>query len=198
MSKLQNIKAVKEMMAGTHKTQTRKTFAMGSTKKEIADDDIEERFEDGSPKVWIETNANGYKTRVTQHQGFKSREPANSILKTVQDVLKVPDECPECGTEMRNHEQALNFKFYHKRGKCFSCVLTEERQIKDKGPDAWKAYQDKIMLSNAEGWFKDADKEVEILKTQGETGTVDTTEFVKRMEKDYEKMKEAIRSRFSG
>ena len=46
MSKLQNIKAVKEMIAGTHKTQTRKTFAMGSTKKELSEEDIEERFED--------------------------------------------------------------------------------------------------------------------------------------------------------
>ena len=49
--------------------------------------------------------------------------------------------------------------------------------------------------------------EVEVLKNQvketiwgnadGETGTVDTTEFVKKMEKDYEKLKEEIRSKFS-
>ena len=64
------------------------------------------------------------------------------------------------------------------------------------------------MLGNAEGWFKDADREVEILKTQvketvwgnadGETGTVDTTEFVKKMEKDYEELKKEIRERYSG
>jgi len=64
------------------------------------------------------------------------------------------------------------------------------------------------MKSNAESWFKDADKEVDILKTQmketvwgnadGETGEVDTTEFVNKMEKDYEKLKEDIRSKFSG
>tara|TARA_A100001201_G_scaffold100682_1_gene86525 strand:- start:1056 stop:1682 length:627 start_codon:yes stop_codon:yes gene_type:complete len=208
MSKLQNVRAVKEMLSGTHKTQTRKTFAMGVTKKEIAEDDIEERFEDGRPKVWIETDAKGFQTRVTQHEGFKSREPANSIRKQIQDVLSVPEKCPECGKDMREHEKALNFKFYFKRGKCFECVLKEERRIKDKGPDAWKAYQNKIMLGNAEGWFRDADKEVEILKTQvketvwgnadGETGTVDTTEFVKKMEKDYEELKKEIRERYSG
>ena len=35
----------------------------------------------------------------------------------------------------------LNFKFYHKRGKCFGCVLTEERKIKEKGEEAWKKYR---------------------------------------------------------
>ena len=208
MSKLQNIKAIKEMMAGTHKTQTRKTFAMGTTKKELSEEDIEERFEDGSPKVWIETDAKGFRTRVTQHDGFKSREPENSIREQIREALHVPEKCPECGTEMRNHEKRLNFKFYYSRGKCFGCVLKEERQIKAKGPEAWKEYENKIMLANAEGWFNDADKEVEILKTQvketvwgnaqGETGTVDTTEFVKKMEKDYEKLKKEIRAKFSG
>ena len=107
---------------------------------------------------------------------------------------------------MRDHEQALNFKFYFKRGKCFECVLTEERRIKDQGEDAWREYENKIMLDNAEGWFKDADREVEILKTQvketvwgnadGETGTVDTTAFIEKMEQDYETLKEEIRNKF--
>ena len=62
------------------------------------------------------------------------------------------------------------------------------------------------MLANAEGWFKDADKEVEVLKkqiketvwgnAQGETGTVDTTAFVAKMEKDYEELKDNIRQSF--
>ena len=48
------------------------------------------------------------------------------------------------------------------------------------------------MSGNAEAWFKDADKEVEILKQQvketvwgnadGERGEVDTTAFVEKME----------------
>ena len=207
MSKLQNIKAVKDLLAGTHKTQTRKSFAMGVTKQKVSEEDIEERFEDGSPKVWIETDAKGFKTRVTQHQGFKSREPANSIRQVIQDALKVPEKCPECGKDMRDHEKRLNYKFYFKRGKCFECVLKEERRIKQKGKKAWQEYENKIMLANAEGWFKDADREVEILKTQvketvwgnaqGETGTVDTTAFVKKMENDYKKMKEDIRKSFT-
>ena len=54
MSKLQNVKAVKDMLAGTHKTQTRKTFSIANTKKEVPDEDIIERDENGEPKIWIE------------------------------------------------------------------------------------------------------------------------------------------------
>ena len=194
------------MMAGTHKTQTRKTFAMTGKTNKVSEEDIIERFEDGKPKVWIETEANGKRTRVTQHEGFKSREPENSILKTIQNALKVPEKCPECGKDMRDHEKKLNYKFYFMRGKCFDCVLREETKIKQQGGDAWKKYQKEIMLANAESWFKDADKEVEILKTQiketiwgnaqGETETMDTSAFIEKMEKDYEELKDNIRNSF--
>ena len=205
-NKLQNVKAIKQMLAGEHKFQTKKSHYFGKTSNEILEKDILEKFEDGKPKVWIETSANGHRTKVTQHEGFLSRQPENSILDQVKDVLSVPDKCPECGTEMRNDEKTLNFKFWFKRKKCFSCVLTEERKIKEQGEAAWKAYENKIMSENAESWFKDADKEVEILKTQvkqtlwenaqGEKGEVDVTGFIKKMEKDYNQLKTNIRKGF--
>jgi hypothetical protein len=205
-NKLQNIKAIKQMLSGEHKSQTRQSHYFGKTTKEVSEEDILERFEDGRPKVWIESDPKGFRTKVTQHDGFKSREPENSIREQVKDILTVPNKCPECGTEMRNEEKKLNFKFWFKRKKCFGCVLSEERRIKDQGEDAWKEYQNKIMSGNAEGFLKDADKEVEILKTQlketiwgnadGEQGTVDVTSFVKKMEKDYKKFKKDIRNKF--
>ena len=87
-NKLQNIKAVKELLAGEHKSQRRRSMFMGKTKQELSESDIIEKFEDGKPKIWIETDSKGFRTRVTQHDGFKSREPENSILKTIQDILK--------------------------------------------------------------------------------------------------------------
>jgi hypothetical protein len=104
---------------------------------------------------------------------------------------------------MRDHEKRLNFKFYFMRGKCFDCVLKEERKIKSQGEEAWKAYQNKIMLANAESWFNDADKEVEVLKNQivktwqnadGEYGEADMSNFLEKMEKDYLELKEKIRN----
>ena len=205
MSKLQNIKAVKDLLAGRHKTQTRQSHYFGKTKKEISEDDVIERFEDGKPKIWIETDANGTRTRVTQHEGFKSREPENSILKTIQQALSVPEKCPECGKDMREHEKRLNFKFYHMRGKCFECVLKEERKIKQQGPEAWTKYQNKIMAANMESWFKDADKEVEVLKDQivrtwqnadGKYGEADMSSFLEKMEEDYLELKENLRKQY--
>jgi peptidoglycan hydrolase CwlO-like protein len=107
---------------------------------------------------------------------------------------------------MRNHEKRLNFKFWFKRKQCFSCVLKEEQEIKNQGPDAWLRYEQRIMLENAESWFKDADKEVEILKQQvyetywqnadGERGEIDISEYIKKIEEDYESLKTNIRNQF--
>jgi len=205
-NKLQNVKAVKQMIAGTHRTQTKKSIYTGKTKSKISKKDIIETFEDGKPKIWIEADVNGYRTRVTQHDGFTSREPENSILKNIQSILKVPKECPNCKAKMDSKEKRLNYKFWFKRKKCFSCVLEEETNIKSKGPEAWEEYEKSIMLSNAEGWFKDADKEVEILKNQltettwenaqGGRGEVDITTLIEKMEKDYLELKSNIRSSF--
>ena len=62
------------------------------------------------------------------------------------------------------------------------------------------------MLANAEAWFKDADKEVEVLKNQivktwqnadGEYGEADMTSFLAKMEEDYLALKENLRKQYS-
>ncbi len=203
-NKLQNVKAIKQMLAGEHRSQTRKSIYTGKTK--LKESEVIESFKDGKPKIWIETDGKGFRTRVTQHDGFTTRQPENSILKDIQELLKVPKECPTCGTNMREKEQRLNFKFWFKRKKCFGCVLEEERKIKQQGPDAWKQYQKEIMLTNAESWFKDTDKEVEIVKQQmkettwenadGERNEVDISSFINKIENDYNKLKDDIRTSF--
>ena len=118
----------------------------------------------------------------------------------------MPEECPCCGTNMRSKEQKLNFKFWFKRKKCFGCVLSEETAIKLKGVEAWDEYQKDIMSSSAESWFKETDKEVEVIKQQvkettwenadGERNEVDISSFIEKMEKDYLELKTNIRSSF--
>ena len=205
-NKLQNVKAIKQLLTGEHKSQTRKSTYFGKTDTEIAKDEILETFENGDPKVWIETKPNGTRMKVTQHDGFKSRVPENNLMSDIREILRVPDICPECNTNMRESEKTLNFKFWFKRKKCFGCVLKEERKIRQQGGDAWKKYQHKIMKANAESWFKDCDKEVEILKTQmketvwenadGERGEIDISLMVKKIDKDYKKLKADIRKSF--
>jgi len=197
-NKLQNIKAINELLAGTHKTQTRKTFGFSDAKSAAKKN---ERHEVGD--VWEEVSPNGTVYEVTQHDGFRSRKPKNSILDTIKDALRVPEKCPSCNETMRGKEKSLNFKFWFKRKKCFGCVLKEERKIRQQGPEAWKQYENEIMLANAEAWFSDTDKEVELLKQQvtetfwqnadGKFGEIDITSFIEKMEKDYEELKVSIR-----
>ena len=63
------------------------------------------------------------------------------------------------------------------------------------------------MSANAESWFRDTDKEVEILKqsvketvwgnADGERGEVDISSTIERIESDYNKLKENIRNQFA-
>jgi hypothetical protein len=197
-SKLQNIKAVKEMIAGTHKSQT-KTQIGYSGKKTIAEEDVLERFEDGKPKVWIELDK-GTRYRVEQHNGFRSRKAENSILEEINKILTAPKQCPCCGSDMKGvAEERLNIKMWFLHKKCFACVLKEETKIRAQGKEAWEEYCRKKMLANAEGWLKDADREVEILReslklqfVQDADGGVenwDQTQFFEKFDKDYKKFR---------
>ena len=104
---------------------------------------------------------------------------------------------------MRGAEKRLNFKFWFKRKMCFGCVLKEEYVIKSKGKSAWQEYQNKVMSANAEAWFNDTDKEVEILKqsvietvwgnADGERGEVDISSTIQRIDADYIQLKQKIR-----
>ena len=163
-SKLQNVKAIKEMLSGTHKSQTRQSHYYGKTNVEISEEDIIEKSEDGKPKVWIETDANGNRTRVTQHAGFKSRESETGYaVRQAQKELEMPSKCPNCGQSMYGHEEHLNRKFWNTHKTCFDCVVKMETRLRCD-EEAWEKYQKEKMLENAKSFFVDADGDVEGLR----------------------------------
>ena len=101
-SKLQNVKAVKELLAGTHKSQTSRTFGFtgkGNKKREVGD-------------VWIETSPNGTKIQWEQKDGFRVKKSANSIIDEVNKIVHMPEKCPNCDQPMYNEEERLNKKFW--------------------------------------------------------------------------------------
>ena len=197
--KLQNIKAIKQMIAGTHKSQTKKTHGF-SDDKDMAKKN--ERHEIGD--VWFETDKKtGTEWKVTQHDGFRSRQPANSVREIIKDILTAPDNCPCCGKKMKGvPEEKLNLKMYFKYKKCFDCVVKEETKIRAQGKEAWTDYSRKKMLANAQSWMRDTDKEIEELKkvvtetywqnADGKTEEIDITDFIKRMDNDYNEIKKNI------
>lgn len=190
--KLQNTKAVRQLLDGTHKFQTKKSISLAdtkSTKKRVIGD------------KWIEKNTNGIDFQCEQKDGFRVKRPLNSILDQITDTLRLPKECPECKQDMHIKEKHLNQKIFFKIGKCFDCMIKEETLIRsDK--KKWEEYSSKKMLANAKGWFIDADKEVEILKStlkevvwenaDGRVGDIDRTSWLKKIDNDYKKIKKQI------
>tara|TARA_R110002051_G_scaffold322585_1_gene413477 strand:+ start:49 stop:651 length:603 start_codon:yes stop_codon:yes gene_type:complete len=191
-NKLQNTKAVREMLDGTHKFQTKKSISLADTKK---------NKKRSIGEKWIEKNANGVEFQCEQKDGFRVKRPLNSVLDDVLKTLSLPSICPNCKQDMHGKEKSLNKKMYFKVGKCFDCVVKEETLIRsDK--NKWEEYSSKKMLSNAKGWFKDADKEVDILKStlkeviwenaDGQVGEIDRSSWLKKIDNDYKKIKKQI------
>ena len=151
-SKLQNVKAIKELLAGTHKSQTRKTFGFtgkSNKKREIGD-------------VWIETLPNGTSVQWEQKDGFRVKKSANSIIDEVNKIINMPEKCPNCGQPMYGEEERLNKKFWKTHKTCFDCVIKMETKLRAEGK--YEEYARKKMFENAKSFFKNADKEVDIIK----------------------------------
>jgi len=165
MSKLQNVKAIKNMLSGTHKSQTRQTHYYGKTSNEILEENIIETSEDGKPKIWIEVDPNtNSRMRVTQHDGWKSKETESGYLvRKAIKALEMPSECPQCGKGMHGTERRLNEKFWNLQKQCFDCIVTLETKLRND-PEAWKLYQQEKMYENAKVFFNDADGDVEGLE----------------------------------
>ena len=197
-NKLQNTKAIQEMMAGTHKSQTRKSYGYNNT--------VTEKHAVGD--IWTETDTKGTVWRIEQKDGYRTRTVENSILDKVRAALTVPDTCPCCDKTMRDEEQRLNFKMYFIHKKCFECVIKEESHIKLQGKEAWKTYTKERMLANAEAWFRDTDKEVALLReavrlqfvqnADGRLEDWDQTAFLEKFDQDYTKLKEQIYNNLKG
>ena len=169
-SKLQNVKAVKELLAGTHKTRTNKTFGFtgkSSKKREIGE-------------VWIETNLNGTKVQWEQKDGFRIKKAANSILDEINKIVNMPTKCPKCNSKMYNDEEQLNKKFWKTHKTCFDCVITMETQLRAEG--TYEKYARTKMFENAKSFFASADKEVSIIKN----AVKDKLEFVQNAQGDVE------------
>ena len=185
MSKLKNIKAVKEMLGGEHKTQTKKTISFAD--KVLVKREVGETWIDDKNQKWEQRN--GYKVKVGK-------------LSKLREELK---EFPNCNTKnsscnCTNPGQAdLKMKAIH--GMCLNCVVEMEHELKLKGE--YKEYERKKLLANAEAWLKQAEVEKDILKSTlkasyvNEDGSIEDwgegmseKQLVEKIDNGFEKFKE--------
>jgi hypothetical protein len=198
-NKLQNVKAVQQLLSGEHKTQTRTT--VGYTKGADVKRNVGDTWTEIDPKT-------GTVWKIEQKNGFRTKVVDNSILQKIRDIMSVPKTCPCCNKEMRDEEKHLNFKMYFIHKKCFSCVTREETLIRAKGKEAWEEYSRQRMLANAEAWLQDADREVATLRealtvqfVQNADGALeewDQTAFFEKFDADYKQTRETILNNLKG
>ena len=155
--KLQNIKAVQQMLDGSHKFQTKKTTGFSDAKL-VAQKN--ERHEVGD--TWEETDSTGNVFVIEQKDGFRIRKTKNSeIFQELRDNLKSFPNCrKETCTCPGTHPIDKKMQVIHKM--CFDCVLEMEHELKKAG--TFNEYEHNKVRENALAWLADAERDVAMLK----------------------------------
>ena len=182
-NKLKNVKAVKEMLDGKHKTQTKKTVSFAD--KVIERREVGETWTDNKGQKWEQRN--GYKVKVGKLSKLRKE------LKSFPNCNKETCTCIEPG------QADLKMKAIH--GMCLNCVVEMEHKLKLNGE--YEEYERKKMLANAEAWLKQAELEKEVLKTTlkasfvNEDGSIEKwkegmteDELMEKIDKEFETFRE--------
>lgn len=181
MSKLKNVKAVREMLEGKHKTQTKKTVSF--EKKEFVKREIGDVWTDEAGQEWKQKK--GYKVKL------------GKLHKHRHEMKKFPNCKDGCESYLDPCQADLKMNAYH--GMCLNCVVEMEHKLKIEGK--YEEYEKKKMLANAEAWLKKAEFEKDILKNSIEAqfinedgsiekwGGLNKDEVIDRVEQGFEKFK---------
>ena len=156
--KLQNVKAVTEMLQGTHKFQTRKTVGFSDSAATAKNN---EKHAVGD--IWEETDPGSKITYVLeQFEGFRTKKPKNSdALQSVRTELRTFPNCrKETCTCAGSHH--LDKKMRKVHGMCFDCTIEMEHELKVAGK--FEEYEQQKIRENAMAWLASAERDVEMLK----------------------------------
>ena len=188
MSKLKNVKAVKEMLDGKHKTQTKKTISF--TGKVIERREVGETWTDDKGQKWEQRK--GYKVKVGK----------------LSELRKELREFPNCNRENGScnctEPGVADLKMKAIHGMGLNCVVEMEHKLKLEGK--YEEYERKKLLANAENWLKQAELEKEVLKTTlkasfvNEDGSIEKWNGMteKEVEEKIDKEFETFRENFIG
>jgi hypothetical protein len=206
--KLQNIKAIQQMLEGQHKFQTKKTIGFS---------DAEETAEKNRKRVvgdiWEETDTvTGITYVIEQRDGFRIKKTKSSeVLQTVREELRSFPNCrKETCTCLGKHP--LDIKMQKIHGMCFDCVIEMEHELKKEGK--YEEYERNKVRENALAWLRSAERDVEMLKeayttastfvtnSDGETehwsAKMTPEEFKEQIEDQFAKFKENFLKKLNG
>jgi hypothetical protein len=204
--KLQNVKAVQQMLDGSHKFQTKKTTGFSDAKLVAKKN---ERHEIGD--TWEETDSTGNIFVIEQKDGFRIRKTKNSeIFQELRDDLKSFPNCrKEICTCPGTHRLDKKMQVIHKM--CFDCVIDMEHKM---SLAEYEEYSKNKIRENALAWLADAERDVAMLKqtytqaakfvtnSEGEIETwaakMSPEEFEKTVQAQFDIFKENFLKRLNG
>ena len=163
MAKLQNIKAITQMLEGSHRTQTRTKVGFSD-----ADNSAEKNKKREIGEIWEEYDEYGNVSAIwEQKKGYRVK---TGTLKEAVDEIRsylnsYPNCLPDCKTE---NFTKLDQRFRAKFGRCADCQFRIETRMKMEG--TYKDYEKQQMLANAQAFFQNADTEIELVTRQIEEG----------------------------
>ena len=156
--KLQNVKAIQQMLDGTHKFQTKKTIGF-SDAETVAKKN--ERHEIGESWEEVDT-VTGITYIIEQQNGFRIKKIKSSdVLQTIREELRTFPNCRKetCTCLKSNH---LDEKMRKIHGMCFDCVIEMEHQLKKEGK--YEEYERNKVRDNALAWLASAERDVNLLR----------------------------------
>jgi hypothetical protein len=206
--KLQNIKAVQQMLEGNHKFQTKKTIGF-SDANETAKKNRKRLIGD----VWEETDsATGITHVIEQRDGFRIKKTKSSdVLQEVRDEVRSFPNCrKETCTCLGKHP--IDQKMQKIHGMCFDCVVEMEHELKKSGE--YTEYEQTKIRENALAWLASAERDVAMLKqaytqasefvtnSDGEkeswSARMTSEEFEETIQKQFDKFKENFLTKLNG
>ena len=210
--KLQNIKAVQQMLDGTHKFQTKKTTGFSDT---TATAKRNERHEIGD--VWEEADpVTGVIYVIEQRDGFRIRKSKNTdVFQSVRDEIRSFPNCRKetCTCIQKNGTlHPLDDKMRKIHGMCFDCTIEMEHDLKKEG--TYEEYEQNKIRENALAWLASAERDVELLKqtytqaidfvsntdgaTESWSAKMTPEEFEEKIQKEFDKFKENFLKKING
>ena len=210
--KLQNIKAVQQMLDGTHKFQTKKTIGFSDAD---ATAKRNERHEIGD--VWEEADpVTGVIYVIEQRDGFRIRKSKNTdVFQSVRDEIRSFPNCRKetCTCIKKNGTiHQLDDKMRKIHGMCFDCTIEMEHDLKKEGK--YDEYEQTKIRENALAWLASAERDVELLKqtytqaidfvsntdgaTESWSAKMTTEEFEEKIQKEFDKFKQEFLKKING
>lgn len=157
MTRLRNTEALRQMLDGTHRTQTKKSFFMSDTKSENDPNGISRKPGD----VWTETDpVTGEETHWKQEKGFKRKIGVMEAIRHESPELfsgmQMPSHCPHCDKNMSGVADTRMWSLYK---MCIDCVAKRDTKLMYEGK--FGDFQIQKMQENVKAWIRDTDQEFE-------------------------------------